>query len=327
MPQLRPAYRATRMNRLKDTVSKPVMKGASFGFHARSSHQQKATMNISTTNVPPQALRLLTGDQKVRTYEASGGTVTSQFAAYNLSLAPPLPHNAVVHDNACGPGTVSRLLLANGNPQNITIHATDMDPPFVSVLSSQVKENNWPIEVTNQKSEALSFSDNYFDLSVMNFGIFFTTNAGLDGAKEIFRTLKPGGTAIANCWGQITWLKPILANHDYFRPGKPFPTPVVQWHDGEHIQQVMKDAGFKEENVTIHSSEGWMEVKKDGMREWAENLWAYLGGIAGWAENDAEKWDQALDKLVELALAQPGTEVVGDEVRMKATQWVVVAKK
>ncbi|KAH6910467.1 hypothetical protein BKA70DRAFT_1424132 [Coprinopsis sp. MPI-PUGE-AT-0042] len=170
-------------------------------------------MNPTFNNIPAQALRVIAGDQKVKTYETSGGKVTSQFAAYNLSLAPPLPQNAVVHDNACGPGTISRHLLANGNPQNITIQATDMDPAFISVLSSQVKENNWPIEVTNQKSEALSFSDDYFDLSAMNLGIFFTSNAGLDGAKEIYRTLKPGGTAVVNCWGNIIWLIPIKLTH------------------------------------------------------------------------------------------------------------------
>ena len=63
------------------------------------------------------------------------------------------------------------------------------------------------------------------------------------------------------------------------------------------------------------------------MRSWAEKSWAYLGGIAGWFGGDTDKWDEAVDLLAKLLLEQPGTKIEGDEVWMKASQWVVVAKK
>jgi SAM-dependent methyltransferase len=283
-------------------------------------------MNPSQENIPPQALRLLTGDEKAKTYETMGGSVASQVAAHNLSLLPPLPENALVHDNACGPGVISRHLLANGNPQNIMIYATDIDPAFISSLACQAKENKWPIETSIQNSEALTFPDNYFDLSIMNFAIFFTSEEGLVAAKEIYRTLKPGGTAMVNCWGEESWLVPILAANDETRPGRPFPTPLVQWSDGKHIQKIMKEAGFKD-NITIQSSKAWITVKKDKMREWAESLWALVGGMVGWAEGDEGMWNKAVDKIIESASAQPGMEEVGDEVRLHATQWVVIAQK
>jgi SAM-dependent methyltransferase len=285
-------------------------------------------MNISTVNPPPQARALLSGAQKVSTYETTGGLVTSQFAEHILTLIPTIPDGSTIHDNACGSGTVSRTILTSSSPLNdIIIQATDIDPPFLSALQYSTKSNAWPIQVTNQKSESLSFPDNTFTHSITNIAIFFTSSAGLDGAREIYRTLKPGGTAVVNCWAHVTWLFPVRAVHEVIRLGKPFPTPVVAWHDGQHIQTVMKEAGFKEEDLRVERSDAWAVVRRKGLREWAEKSWAYLGGIAGWFEGDEETWDQAVDKLVEELLVQPGTEVVGDEVRMKASQWVVVAKK
>jgi SAM-dependent methyltransferase len=285
-------------------------------------------MSMSTVKPPPQAQALLSSSQKVSTYETTGGLVTAQFAKHNLSLIEPIQEGAVIHDNACGSGTVSRLILQSATvPENITIKATDIDPPFLSALQYAAKQNGWPIDVTNQKSEALSFSDNTFSHSITNIAIFFTSAAGLDGTKEIYRTLQPGGTAVVNCWAHITWLFPVKTVHETIRPGKPFPAPVVGWHDGQHIQKVMKEAGFKEEYMQIESSDAWAVVQRKNLREWAEKSWAYLGGIAGWFDGDEETWDQAVDKLVELLLVQPGTVVDGDEVRMKASQWVVIAKK
>ena len=285
-------------------------------------------MNISTVNPPPQAQALLSGAQKVSTYETTGGLVTAKFASHNLTLIPPIQDGAIIHDNACGSGTVSWLLLSSPNPpSSLQIHATDIDPPFISALSQAAEHNDWPVKASLQKSEALDFPDSTFNYSITNIGIFFTSGAGLDGAKEIHRTLQPGGTAVVNCWAHVTWLVPVRAVHEHIRPGKPFPTPVVAWHDGKHIQKVMQDAGFKEEDMRVERSDAWAVVDRGGLREWAEKSWAYLGGIAGWFEGDEENWDQAVDKLVELLLMQPGTVVEGDEVRMKASQWVVVARK
>lgn len=285
-------------------------------------------MNISTVNPPPQAQALLSGARKVSTYETTGGLVTAQFAAHNLTLVPPIQDGAIIHDNACGSGTVSRLLLSSPNPpEDLKVHATDIDPPFLSALQNDTEQHHWPISVTNQKSETLDFADNTFTHSLTNIAIFFTSDSGLDGAKEVYRTLRPGGIAVVNCWALVTWLLPVRAVHEHMRPGKPFPTPVVAWHDGKHIQKIMRDAGFRGEDMRIERSDAWAVVKRSGLREWAEKSWAYLGGIAGWFEGDDETWDQAVDKLVELLLVQPETTVASEEIRMKASQWVVIAKK
>jgi SAM-dependent methyltransferase len=224
-----------------------------------------ARMAFNTQNQPKQAAALLSGQGRVSIYEATGGAVTAQFAAHNLSLRPPIPPNSIIHDNACGAGTVSRLILScSPPPSDLKIYATDIDDIFLSALQSDVEKNTWPIAVSNQRSEALSFPDNYFSHSITNIGIFFTTSGGLDGAKEIHRTLQPGGVAVVNCWETLAWLFPFKQVHQALRPEKPYPTPPILWNDGKQIQKVMlEDLGG--EVVGFPGRAGWLE--RDGWGE------------------------------------------------------------
>jgi ubiquinone/menaquinone biosynthesis C-methylase UbiE len=283
-------------------------------------------MSSTTDYTPKQAKALISGSGKVSVYNATGGAVTAQFTSHNLTLIPPIPSNSIVHDNACGPGTVSRAILSSNPPPDVKIHATDIDQIFLDALSSEVDEHHWPVSVSNQKLESLSFPDNYFTHSITNIGIIFATNGGLDGAKEIYRTLKPDGTAIVNCWQKITWLPAFIHAHTTTRPSIPFKLPPVVWNDGQQIQKVMREAGFKSENMSIETSEAW--AKTSDLRDWAEKSWAFLGGVAGgWYQGDEGNWDQAVDSMVEVLLKQEGTKRVGDEVWMRASQWVIVARK
>ncbi|KAF2468967.1 S-adenosyl-L-methionine-dependent methyltransferase [Lindgomyces ingoldianus] len=282
-------------------------------------------MNAQAGFLPKQAKALLDGQQKVLTYEETGGKVTAQFASHNLNLIPSIPASSIIHDNTCGSGTVTRLILSSKPPSNIVIHATDHDQAFLDVLQEDVKKNSWPVEVTNQKSENLSFPDKYFTHSITNIGIFFTTLAGVGGAKEIYRTLKPGGTAIVNCWEYVTWFAPIKAVHDVLRPGKPYPAPTINWSDGKQLQKVMVEAGFEQEKMKVEKSEAWAHPKD--VTKWAELGWAFLGGIGTWQESDEERWDEAVGLLEKALREADGTKIVDGEVWMRASQWVVIATK
>jgi ubiquinone/menaquinone biosynthesis C-methylase UbiE len=173
--------------------------------------------------------------------------------------------------------------------------------------------------------ESLKFDDNYFTHSISNLGVFFAKSGGLDATKEIYRTLKPGGIAIVNCWEHITWLAAFFSTNATTRPGVAFPAPPVMWADGKQIKKVVLEAGFKEENMIVEKSEAW--AKTTDLRSWAEKSWAFLGGLGGWHEGDEEKWNEAVDSMVKVLMAQPGTKTVGDEVWMKASQWIVIATK
>jgi ubiquinone/menaquinone biosynthesis C-methylase UbiE len=273
--------------------------------------------------LPKQAKAFLDGQNKVTTYEETGGKVTAEFAAHVLTLIPPIPAGSIIHDNTSGAGTVSRTILATTT--DVKIFATDNDQPFLDVLQKDVDANSWPIEVSNQDSNALSFPDETFTHSITNIGIFFTGSAGLDGAKEIYRTLKPGGIAVVNCWQSVTWLHPIVAVHNVLRPEKPFPAPTINWSDGVQIQKIMKEAGFSEEKTRVETSEAW--AKTSDLRAWAEKTWAFLAGIGVWQESDEERWDEAVDLMVEKLKKSQGVKIVDGETWLKASEWVVVATK
>jgi ubiquinone/menaquinone biosynthesis C-methylase UbiE len=273
--------------------------------------------------LPKQAKAFLEGENKVTTYEATGGKVTADFAEHILTLISPIPSGSIIHDNASGAGTVSRKILST--TPDVKIHATDIDQVFLDALQKDVDANSWPIEVSNQNSNALTFPDETFTHSITNIGIFFTGSMGLDGAKEVYRTLKPGGIAVVNCWEGVSWLFPMVAVHNALRPGKPFPAPPINWSDGVQIQKIMKEAGFAEENTKVEKSEAWS--KTSDLRAWAEKTWAYLAGIGGWQESDEERWDEAVDLLVEKLKASPGVKVVDGETWLRASEWIVIATK
>ena len=144
-------------------------------------------------------------------------------------------------------------------------------------------------------------------------------------AAFFYRTLKPGGTAVVNCWELVTWFPPMKTVHETLRPGKPYPAPPINWFDGQQIQKVMLEAGFSKDTLRVEKSEAWSRNKD--LKAWAEKTWAFLGFIGQWQESDEERWDEAVELLSKLLLEQPGTKVVDGEVWMKASQWVVIATK
>ncbi|KAK4232787.1 S-adenosyl-L-methionine-dependent methyltransferase [Achaetomium macrosporum] len=285
-------------------------------------------MAFNAGPLPKQAVALLTGKAKVTTYESTGGKTTSKFAAHNLTLMSAIKPGSTIHDNACGAGTISRHILQNG-PSDVKIHATDIDQPFLDVLSEEAAKNEWPVEVSNQKSESTSFADAFFDYDIMNIGIIFMSSGGLDATREMHRTLKPGGFAVVNCWKDITWMLPIILVHKAFRgETTPFPAPPINWTDGKQLRKILVEAGFEESKIHLENHEVTTVLEEgDEFRGWVEKTWAYLAGIGGWHEVDGEKWDEEVDMLAALLKKQPGTKVEGGKVTMTASQWVAVAEK
>ncbi|KAK7181331.1 hypothetical protein DPSP01_007390 [Paraphaeosphaeria sporulosa] len=280
---------------------------------------------LSQKALPKQAEALLSGRAKVTTYESTGGKTTAKFAQHNLSLIPPIPAGSIIHDNCTGSGTVSRLILQQ--QPDVKIYATDIDQPFLDVLSEDAARNSWPVEASNQRSEKTNFADAFFDYDITNIGVIFWTGGGADGVKEVYRTLKPGGTALINCWQSITWMLPIFLVHKQFRGDAAFPAPPVNWTDGQQLRRVILEAGFTEEKLRLERQEVQSVVPAGEFREWVEKTWAYLAGIGGWHEVDAEKWDEEVDRLAEVLKQQPGTTVEGGNVSMKASQWIAVVEK
>ena len=144
------------------------------------------------------------------------------------------------------------------NPSSgISIKATDIDETFITACQANAQASGWPVETAVMRSESLDFPDDYFTHSIMNIAIFMTANSGLNAAKEIYRTLKPGGTTVVNCWQSMAWLQPIRGVHTATRPNRPWPLPVISWSDGSQLRKIMEEAGFKSENIKATMSDAY----------------------------------------------------------------------
>lgn len=136
------------------------------------------------------------------------------FAQESLTLAPPVDSTSHVHDNACGPGIVTRAILELF--PSARIDATDISEGMVG--ATKVRYGTSDGRVTAQVMDVLDlsgFEDDRFTHSFSNFVfVILKPDEVRKGAREIYRTLQPGGTAVVVGWEQVGWkydfLLPIL---------------------------------------------------------------------------------------------------------------------
>jgi ubiquinone/menaquinone biosynthesis C-methylase UbiE len=86
--------------------------------------------------------------------------------------------------------------------ENAEVHATDIAPAMIKI----VQKKNWSnfcAEVMD--AQCLTFPDNEFTHSFTKFAIM--AMPGPDkAAAHIYRTLKPGGTAVITTWKDIGYM-------------------------------------------------------------------------------------------------------------------------
>ena len=80
-----------------------------------------------------------------------------------------------------------------------------------------------------------------------NFGIFFFPNPE-EGAKEIYRTLQKGGTAVVTCWKVLGLIPLFYECQKIIEPARPvLSLPVLEkWRERETMKNCLKAGGFKE---------------------------------------------------------------------------------
>ncbi|PQE29712.1 zinc cadmium resistance protein [Rutstroemia sp. NJR-2017a WRK4] len=125
-----------------------------------------------------------------KTYEDGTGGCTRGLAQHCLPLLPPLTPDSIVLDNACGSGIVTDLILHVTGPKiRLTIHTVDGPPNMVEIATERFVAVEI-VRVTLMLAEELKFPNDTFTCSITNLGLPFFNNSD-QGAKEIFRTLKP----------------------------------------------------------------------------------------------------------------------------------------
>jgi hypothetical protein len=114
---------------------------------------------MSSSFKPKQALTLSSAD-----LAALQGDGSAQAIKTSLSSTPPFTSASVVHDNACGAGAVSEIILNSTPPppSGIQIHATDISPDFVAGTKAYVASKDWPVTTAVMDMRALDFTDDFF---------------------------------------------------------------------------------------------------------------------------------------------------------------------
>jgi SAM-dependent methyltransferase len=261
-------------------------------------------------------------------YEHRIGHACRAVASHLPALIKTFPHSGgTVLDNACGTGAASEEFLKK-HP-TAEIFAADIVPPMVQAfktlvamkpeLQDQVKE------VRLEDAQSLSFADDTFDASITNFGIFFFPDPGA-GARQIYRTLKPGGTAVVTVWKTFGF-KPILWEiQGQVKPEIPLTElPLMEpWCESGLLVRTLEGAGFRQVDVSVVKEGLWGKDKEDFKLVLLKNLSAMTA--RNWTEEERAKLPSLISRVVD---EQQDRFCISDGEKLGCTMeaWVAVAMK
>ncbi|KAG8168791.1 hypothetical protein KVR01_001540 [Diaporthe batatas] len=256
-------------------------------------------------------------------FEIIGADETLTIAKHLMTLLPSLafPADAVIHDSACGLGPVTESILATSPPSSIKIFATDFAPPMTAIYNSIAEAKNWPSRAEVMDVQHLSFPDATFSHVFLSFGLPIIDDP-IAAAREMYRTLKPGGTAITAFWlhmpqGECAQkVRRAIWGPDARLNIEPHP----EHSDKGYLKSLLVKGGFKSEDSVL--------PVKD-IDELATAIWSVIGQPqGGWAEDDEEKWDEAITTYKEILTKEPGYQVDQDgNIALTGTAQIVIVRK
>jgi SAM-dependent methyltransferase len=276
-------------------------------------------------HIPKQAIH-----KDVDLYAEITANSTRDVARQLLEMIPSLPANSRIHDNGCGAGEVTSVIMEGNPPEGLSIEATDIDQSYLDRLQSRVDETKWPVKVANMGADQLRFEDGVFDLSVANFVVFLTPGAGVPAVREMRRTLREGGTAVFTAWAHLPHVGPVKAAHDATRgaDGPPLREIPPEWWLASHLRKVAVEAGFEEAKINLQTCKVYITVRDE--EHLAQVLWSYLGPpVTGWLPSDEGNWDKATRVVLDAFKDTQGfiQHDDGGLTRIELTANVLVARK
>lgn len=264
----------------------------------------------------------------VNVYEHRIGHACRAVASHLPAYFKSFPSSGgTVLDNACGTGAASEEFLKKFPTANV--YAADVMPPMVqgfkAALSANPTLQEQVKEVKVEDAQALTFADNTFDASITNFGIFFLPDP-VAGAKQIYRTLKPGGTAVATLWKTFGF-KPILWEiQDQLKPANPLTElPLMEpWCNSAFSEKILKEGGFSHVEYSVVEEGLWGKDKEDFKLVLLENLGTLTS--RNWTEEERAQLPAYISKIID---EQQDKFCITDgaKVGVKMEAWVAVATK
>ena len=178
-------------------------------------------------------------------YDAGFGPVTRQ-AVFPLVRAAGAHNGARLLDVACGPGYVAAAASRLG----CSAVGIDFAPAMVDIATKMYGNEIPGIEFRLGNAEELDFSDESFDIVVMNYGMLHL--ALPDRAiSEAFRVLKPGGRYAFTVWAAppATAAFEIVLSavqlHGNTKVPLPEGPPFFRFSDAMESARSLTNAGFQ----------------------------------------------------------------------------------
>lgn len=208
----------------------------------------------------------------------------------------------------------------------------DNSADMIAVVAEMVKAEGWrdSVETAVMDGCELAFEEGRFDISVTNFGIALFPDA-VKGAREIFRTLKAGGTAVVTTWKRVGWL-PLL--HELQKAVRPPGVELfsmggmAEWERKDKIVRVLVQGGFEVGNITVEERESvmWADGGLEGLVGIMEEN---LGPMTNdWGEIEKKEVPNALTKILTEQKERFLVDETGGRVGLKDyTAWIAIAKK
>ncbi|KXX77989.1 Ubiquinone/menaquinone biosynthesis C-methyltransferase UbiE [Madurella mycetomatis] len=269
-------------------------------------------LQTSQSFIPKQAFR-----PDAQLYEEIVGDSTANIAKAFLGLIPPPGPDAIIHDNGCGGGQVIGQIMETRPPASIRIEATDIDPTQISNCAEAAVAGNWPVTTNLMPAESLDFPDETFTHSFANLLLLATRDTGTHAAREMHRTLKPGGVAVATWFASIPHQEVIKEVHRELRGADAPPLPhgmPDEWYAEDFLSSVMGRGGFAPEKIRAESVETVCKIAD--LQRWVTILWSYIGAPAsGWTRADEENWDKAIAMITDRIRELPGYKSTGAGVK------------
>ena len=254
------------------------------------------------------------------TYEDSV-PIMKDIARSVVQRAPPITSDSVILDNACGPGIVTGEIIKQSEPTTTPqFFAAD----FSSAMLEQLRKHEWASKVHPELMDAqdLKYPDDKFTHSFTNFALMAIPDP-LKAAKQIYRTLKPGGTAALTTWKEVGYM---VIFHDAQRKVKPdsriLPGPrsiAEEWMSDWKLRSTLEAAGFQAKDIEITTETAIMssDIWVSGL-ELMEDV-VVNDIVKGWTDKEKEEYNVALKEQFEHESANPRTTVM--------VAWVAVARK
>ncbi len=225
--------------------------------------------------------------------------MTRELARHIIDLIPAPDEKSSILDNACGNGVVAQELLIKYPNTSVNIACTDAAKPMVNLAKHSVQTSSTKATVSfdEMPGEKLGFPDDHFSHSITNQGITFFKDSE-QGAREIQRTLQPGGMAVVSTWKQLPYIGLIQQAQKVVTPdAPPFSPPFSRdWMQATFLEKVLQGAGLKDvkvQEIQVH----YAAKNFQGVCECLMMIFHVI--FQSWSEEKKVEFQKQLEVLVE----------------------------